>query len=42
MAAKVALLDCEDAAKWTDHLDIWRDALMAPESGSICSVVMFL
>ena len=34
--ARVALLDCEDASKWSDHLDVWRDALAgdgAPSSG---------
>ena len=26
VVVRVALLDCEDASKWSDHLDIWRDA----------------
>ena len=26
LVVRVALLDCEDASKWSDHLDIWRDA----------------
>lgn len=29
--AQVGLLDCEDASKWSDHLDIWRLALAADD-----------
>ena len=31
--ARVALVNCEDAPKWRDHLQIWSDALAAPEPG---------
>ena len=25
LPARVALVDCEDAAKWDDHLDVWYE-----------------
>jgi len=28
MPHRVAFLNCEDAAKWADHADVWRQALM--------------
>lgn len=32
--ARVALLDCEDASKWSDHLDVWREALAGDDKSS--------
>ena len=30
MPVRVALVDCEDAAKWENHMDVWSDALTDP------------
>jgi GMP synthase-like glutamine amidotransferase len=31
---RVGLVDCEDASKWSDHLDVWREALAGDDESS--------